>query len=141
MQAQGLGHPAWFNATVDGKVLAQGGKWLIPLDLQQWPKALPNRGTLELDVLQLPMHKAPWMKKNQVHICSKKDSEVLTLQSNQAECGDTDSDVNIEDATSPHTNKHATDLKAAAASNVDANADTAVNSAASVALQPALALA
>ena len=133
-----MGRPAWFNATIDGKVLAQGGKWLIPLDLQQWPKALPNRGTLELDVLQLPMHAAPWIKKDEVHICSKKDSAVLILQSNQAEgkdCEDAEGTVNIQ------SNKTAADLKVAATSTVDGSADTAVIHAASIALQPALALA
>ncbi|KAL0042870.1 hypothetical protein WJX79_002046 [Trebouxia sp. C0005] len=57
VQAQGFGRSAWFNATLDGRLLVQGSKWLTPIDLQQWPKALPSRGTLELDVLQLPLSK------------------------------------------------------------------------------------
>ena len=61
LQGQSFGRPAWFNATLDGRVLVQGGKWLIPLDLQQWPKTLPSRGSLELDVLQLPLSKVPWI--------------------------------------------------------------------------------
>ena len=34
------------------------------MDLQQWPKSLPNKGTLELDVLQLPLSKVPWIAKD-----------------------------------------------------------------------------
>ena len=70
MQAQSSGRSAWFNATLDGRVLAEGGKWLIPIDLQQWPKALPSRGSLEVDVLQLPVHKAPWMASGEICIHS-----------------------------------------------------------------------
>ncbi|DBA68532.1 TPA: hypothetical protein ACH3X2_013596 [Trebouxia sp. C0005] len=64
VQAQGFGRSAWFNATLDGRLLVQGSKWLTPIDLQQWPKALPSRGTLELDVLQLPLSKVPWIAKD-----------------------------------------------------------------------------
>ena len=42
----------------------QSSKWLIPIDLQQWPKSLPNKGSLELDVLQLPLSKLPWIAKD-----------------------------------------------------------------------------
>ena len=42
----------------------QGSKWLTPIDLQQWPKSLPSRGTLELDALQLPLSKVPWIAKD-----------------------------------------------------------------------------
>ena len=44
--------------------MVQGSKWLTPIDLQQWPKSLPSRGTLELDVLQLPLSKVPWIAKD-----------------------------------------------------------------------------
>ena len=64
MQGQSLGRPAWFNATLDNRAVVQGGKWLIPMDLQQWPKSLPSKGTLELDVLQLPLSKVPWIAKD-----------------------------------------------------------------------------
>ena len=64
MQGQGFGRPVWFNATLDGRAVVQAGKWLVPMDLQQWPKSLPNRGTLELDVLQLPLSKVPWIAKD-----------------------------------------------------------------------------
>lgn len=42
----------------------QSSKWLIPIDLQQWPKSLPIKGGLELDVLQLPLSKLPWIAKD-----------------------------------------------------------------------------
>lgn len=132
MQAQGLGRPAWYNATVDGRLLAQGGKWLIPLDLQQWPKALPNRGTLGLDVLQLPQNKAPWMKNDEIHICSNKDSEVLALQPSQAEIGDDSAYLGMEGL---HSQAKVATTRTAV-NDVDV---AAVNSSASVALQPALA--
>ena len=61
LQAQAFGRSAWFNAKLDDRQLVQAGKWLIPLDLQQWPKSLPNKGRLELDVLQLPFSKVPWI--------------------------------------------------------------------------------
>ncbi len=64
MQAQNFGRSAWFNATLDGRLVVQGSKWLTPIDLQQWPKSLPSRGTLELDVLQLPLSKVPWIAKD-----------------------------------------------------------------------------
>ena len=48
--------------------MVQGGKWIIPMDLQQWPKSLPSKGTLELDVLQLPLSKVPWIA-NDGSIC------------------------------------------------------------------------
>ena len=132
MQAQGLGRPAWYNATVDGRLLAQGGKWLIPLDLQQWPKALPSRGTLELDVLQLPQNKAPWMKNDAIHICSNKDSEVLALQPSQAEVGDDSAYLGMEGSQSQ--------AKVASSRTAVYDVDVAaVNSSASVALLPALA--
>ena len=38
------------------------------MDLQQWPKSLPSRGTFELDVLQLPLSKVPWIA-NDGSIC------------------------------------------------------------------------
>lgn len=34
------------------------------MDLQQWPKSLPSKGTLELDVLQLPLSKVPWIARD-----------------------------------------------------------------------------
>lgn len=34
------------------------------MDLQQWPKSLPSKGTLELDVLQLPLSRVPWIAKD-----------------------------------------------------------------------------
>lgn len=64
VQAQSFGRSAWFNATLDGRLVVQSSKWLTPIDLQQWPKTLPSRGTLELDVLQLPLSKVPWIAKN-----------------------------------------------------------------------------
>ncbi len=64
LQAQSFGRSAWFNATLDGRLVVQGSKWLTPIDLQQWPKTLPSRGTLELDVLQLPLSKVPWIAKD-----------------------------------------------------------------------------
>lgn len=64
MQAQSFGRSAWFNATLDGRLAVQSSKWLIPIDLQQWPKSLPIKGSLELDVLQLPLGKLPWIAKD-----------------------------------------------------------------------------
>ena len=64
VQAQTFGRSAWFNATLDGRLVVQGSKRLTPIDLQQWPKTLPSRGTLELDVLQLPLSKVPWIAKD-----------------------------------------------------------------------------
>ena len=64
LQAQSFGRSAWFNAMLDGRLVVQGSKWLTPIDLQQWPKSLPSRGTLELDVLQLPLSKVPWIAKD-----------------------------------------------------------------------------
>lgn len=61
LQGQSMDRAAWFNATLDGRCMVQSGKWLLPMDLQQWPRSLPNRGTLELDVLQLPLSKVPWI--------------------------------------------------------------------------------
>jgi len=61
VQAQSFGRSAWFNATLDGRLVVQSSKWLTPIDLQQWPKSLPSRGALELDVLQLPQSKVPWI--------------------------------------------------------------------------------
>ena len=72
LQAQAFGRSAWFNAKLDDRQLVQAGKWLIPLDLQQWPKSLPNRGRLELDVLQLPFSKVPWIANDgSIAICSR----------------------------------------------------------------------
>lgn len=34
------------------------------MDQQQWPKSLPSKGTLELDVLQLPLSKVPWIARD-----------------------------------------------------------------------------
>ena len=42
----------------------QSGKCLIPIDLQQWPKSLPSKGSLELDVLQLPLSQLPWIARD-----------------------------------------------------------------------------
>ena len=64
VQAQSFGRSAWYNTTLDGRLMAQGGKWLIPLDLQQWARSLPNKGSMELDVLQLPLGKVPWIAKD-----------------------------------------------------------------------------
>ncbi len=64
LQAQSFGRSAWFNATLDGRLVVQASKWLTPIDLQQWPKSLPSKGTLELDVLQLPLSKVPWIAKD-----------------------------------------------------------------------------
>ena len=61
LQGQSMGRPAWFNATLDGRCMVQSSKWIIPMDLQQWPRSLPSRGSLELDVLQLPLSKVPWI--------------------------------------------------------------------------------
>ena len=71
MQAQGFGQSAWFNATLDGKLMVQGSKWLTPMNLQQWPKSLPTKGSLELHVLQLPLSKLPWIARDgSIAICS-----------------------------------------------------------------------
>lgn len=139
-QAQVLKRSAWYNATVDGRVLAQNGKWLIPLDLQQWPKALPNRGTLELDVLQLPMNKVPWMRDNQVSIQSRKDSEVVAPQPHQLE----DTESAAGQAANQQTLSQNPDSAGASLAGLDAldhAGDTVVNSSASVAVEPALTLA
>ena len=72
MQGQSLGRPAWFNATLDNRAVVQGGKWLIPMDLQQWPKSMPSRGSLELDVLQLPLSRVPWIAKDSSIVISSK---------------------------------------------------------------------
>lgn len=68
---------------MDGRVLAQEGKWVIPLDLQQWPKSLPNRGLLELDVLQLPIQKVPWMACGNIHIYSTFAAQAQAPQEQQ----------------------------------------------------------
>lgn len=138
LQAQGLGRSAWYNATIDGKVLAQNGKWLIPLDLQQWPKALPNRGVLELDVLQLPMNKAPWIRADQVYIHSRKDSEVLALQQLQSE----DAESNVVQVsgrpTSSQYQKGSAGHLTSGIETMEQVASAEVHSSASVAIQPDL---
>lgn len=138
LQAQGLGRSAWYNATIDGKVLAQNGKWLIPLDLQQWPKALPSRGVLELDVLQLPMNKAPWIRADQIYIHSRKDSEVLALQQLQSEDAESSIVQALARPTSSHYQIGSAGHFTAGVETMEQVANAAVNSSASVAIQPDL---